>query len=298
MRNAAGQQISAEASLVVNVPLTIITQPASQTVVAGANVNFSVKATGTEPISYQWQFNGVNLGGAIGTQLTLPIVSPTNAGSYQVVVSNAAGSILSAEAKLTVNSALSVVSDFPQIYTNSVPFIVKIAVNPPTGVTLYAIEDQPPTGWGVAQISDGGSLKDGKVKWPPFSDGTARTLSYWVTPPSSAFGTNYFSGRVSFDGTTEVPIGGIRVCWPSDGTIRLTASFITLLGDRFIKLTIGGRPGHSYQILTADSLAPVVSRSTNTTLTLIEVTKDWIDPEPPTGTRRFYQAVEVGRLSD
>jgi hypothetical protein len=67
-------------------------------------------------------------------------------------------------------------------------------------------------------------------------------LEYLVTPPSSAFGTNYFSGKVSFDGTSEVPIGGIRACWQSDGTIRLNASFITLLGDRFIKLTVGGSP--------------------------------------------------------
>ena len=83
---------------------TITTQPASQTVTAGANVSFSVVANGTAPLSYQWQKNGVNVAGATATSLSMVVVTTANAGTYRVIVSNAAGSVTSAAATLTVNS--------------------------------------------------------------------------------------------------------------------------------------------------------------------------------------------------
>ena len=53
--NVAGTTTSNAASLTVNVPPSITTQPASQTVTAGQTATFSVTATGTTPLTYQWQ---------------------------------------------------------------------------------------------------------------------------------------------------------------------------------------------------------------------------------------------------
>ena len=83
---------------------TITTQPASQTVTAGSSVTFSVVASGTAPLSYQWKFNGANISGATSSSFTIASAQSANAGSYTVTVSNSAGSVTSAAATLTVNS--------------------------------------------------------------------------------------------------------------------------------------------------------------------------------------------------
>lgn len=100
--NAAGSVTSAVAALTVNVPPTITTQPQSQTVVAGNNATFTVVAGGTSPLSYQWRFNGANLGGAVSSSYTVLNAQSAVAGNYTVVVSNSAGSVTSAVASLTV----------------------------------------------------------------------------------------------------------------------------------------------------------------------------------------------------
>ncbi|MBX3738197.1 MAG: immunoglobulin domain-containing protein [Candidatus Didemnitutus sp.] len=83
---------------------TITTQPASQSVNAGANVTFSVTATGTPTPTYQWSLNGTALSGATGSSLTVSNVAAANAGDYTVSVTNAAGSVTSNKATLTVNT--------------------------------------------------------------------------------------------------------------------------------------------------------------------------------------------------
>jgi hypothetical protein len=86
-------------------PPVITTQPQSQTVTAGANVTFTVVASGTPPLSYQWRFNRVPIAGATGPTLVLNAVQVSDAGSYTVVVSNAHGNATSQPAILTVNAA-------------------------------------------------------------------------------------------------------------------------------------------------------------------------------------------------
>ncbi len=82
--------------------LNIVTSPQSQTVVAGSNVLFSVTASGSPPLGYQWQFNGADVSGATGTSLTVPNAQSSNAGPYSVIVSNGSGSVTSSIANLTV----------------------------------------------------------------------------------------------------------------------------------------------------------------------------------------------------
>jgi Phosphoesterase family/Putative Ig domain/Abnormal spindle-like microcephaly-assoc'd, ASPM-SPD-2-Hydin/Immunoglobulin I-set domain/Protein of unknown function (DUF1565) len=84
----------------------ITTQPASQTVTAGQPAAFAVLATGTAPLSYQWQRNGANIAGAASASYTTPATTTADTGSaFRVVVSNTAGTVTSAAATLTVNAA-------------------------------------------------------------------------------------------------------------------------------------------------------------------------------------------------
>jgi len=100
--NLFGSATSAVATLTVLVPPSITQQPQSQTVPAGTNVAFTVMATGTLPLSYQWYFNGVLISGQTNTMLAIPDVKAANAGSYTVVVGNQAGTVPSNQANLKV----------------------------------------------------------------------------------------------------------------------------------------------------------------------------------------------------
>ncbi|HKD52439.1 MAG TPA: immunoglobulin domain-containing protein, partial [Candidatus Acidoferrum sp.] len=82
----------------------ITTQPANQTVTAGQTAAFSVVATGTAPLAYQWNKNGAAISGATSSTYTTPAAtSSDNGAQFAVVVSNSAGSVTSATATLTVN---------------------------------------------------------------------------------------------------------------------------------------------------------------------------------------------------
>ncbi len=89
------------------VPVTapfFTSQPATQTVTIGETATFSVTASGTPPLSYQWRLNGTNIVGAVADTLVLTNVQPSAAGTYSVVVSNYLGSAISSNATLVVNA--------------------------------------------------------------------------------------------------------------------------------------------------------------------------------------------------
>jgi len=83
----------------------IVSQPQNQTVTNGVNVTFSVNATGTPPLAYQWQLDSTNLPGATSSNLTLTAVTFDQAGFYTVVITNALGSAGSDPFALSVWSA-------------------------------------------------------------------------------------------------------------------------------------------------------------------------------------------------
>jgi glucose/arabinose dehydrogenase len=101
---------------------TISQHPASQTVSVGGSATFSVTASGSSPLSYQWQRNGANISGATSASYTRTNIQSTDNGStYRCVVSNSAGSATSNAATLTVT-------------TNTAPMAT---INTPTAGTLY-----------------------------------------------------------------------------------------------------------------------------------------------------------------
>ena len=85
---------------------TITTQPQSQTVTAGQTATFTVAASGTAPLSYQWQQNGAAIAGAVSSSYTTPATTTSESGSsFTVTVTDTAGSVTSTAATLTVNPA-------------------------------------------------------------------------------------------------------------------------------------------------------------------------------------------------
>ncbi len=105
---------------------SITAPPQNQVVNAGSSATFSVAASGTAPLNFQWRFNGADIFNATNTSIAISNVQQTNAGNYFVVVTNSAGSVTSAVATLTVLSTnnLLFAGDFenyspPSIVTNT-----------------------------------------------------------------------------------------------------------------------------------------------------------------------------------
>ena len=111
LSNAAGVLASSNAFLTIvpSAPI-IVQQPTNQTVLPGATARFSVAAVGDTPYFYRWQANGTNLtngvnfSGVTTSILTVSNVSPANADTYSVIVSNTIGSVMSTGAVLSVIS--------------------------------------------------------------------------------------------------------------------------------------------------------------------------------------------------
>lgn len=82
----------------------ITTQPVSVTVNSGGSASFSVVATGTDPLSYQWLFNSTAITGATTATYSVTNAGAAQAGTYTVTVTNSAGSVTSSGATLTVNT--------------------------------------------------------------------------------------------------------------------------------------------------------------------------------------------------
>ncbi len=158
--NAAGATTSGVAMLTVQVvprPPTITTQAVSQTVATGVNASFQVTASGTAPLAYQWQKNGVNLAngtkysGVTSNPLTVVNVQTNDAGNFRVIVTNNFGSATSlvaslaaypsqitrAETVVLVNSHSARYPDFqhfiqPYLDNFGFPYTVRdISTNPP-----------------------------------------------------------------------------------------------------------------------------------------------------------------------
>jgi hypothetical protein len=112
---------NASVTLTVVLAPTIIQQPQSQTNASYNEVSFIVAANGTGPLSYQWRKNGTNLvnggyiSGSTTTNLNLASVTLSDAGNYDVVVTNYYGSTNSAVAVLTVPQTVLRVGPFISI---------------------------------------------------------------------------------------------------------------------------------------------------------------------------------------
>ena len=159
--NSAGSVTSNAATLTVNASATaptITTQPANQTVTVGQTATFTVVATGTAPLSYQWQKGGTAISGATSASYTTPATtSADNGAQFAVVVSNVAGNVTSSIATLTVTTSTGTMpqfghvfivmgenSSFSQTYSSSnMPYLTSLANQ--YGVSLHYWADTHPS---------------------------------------------------------------------------------------------------------------------------------------------------------
>jgi hypothetical protein len=228
--NGAGSVTSNEATLTVSeaaVAPTITTAPAPQTVTAGQPATFTVVAAGTAPLAYQWRRNGADIAGATSASYTLATTTlADNAAQFSVLVSNAAGSVASAAATLTVNApgglgvpallderafvvnpaeARSVVDDAG----NATVVWAQLTGGPNFQKGLYARRFNAGTNaWEAERRLDLGSA-DFSVAAPPAMavDAEGNVMAVWTERPSRVLAVRYAASSGQW--STAVPISAL-----------------------------------------------------------------------------------------
>jgi hypothetical protein len=120
---------------------------------------------------------------------------------------------------------------------------VVVSVTPPAGAAAYAVEEKPPRGWAVSNLSHEGSYDPdtGVIRWGVFYDGSTRALSYTLTPPPSVIAVGGFDGELSFDGQL-VNVPSQSVTSAGSAPIRITRLDATAQG---LSLEISGPAGQT-----------------------------------------------------
>jgi hypothetical protein len=147
VKNSVATVISSAATLTVDIPPAITTQPANQTVNAGQTATFKVTTTGTPSSAIEWFKTGSALTLATGGTLTLSDVQPAAAGSYFAVATNSLGTATSSAAMLTVDTA-------PEI--SSQPESETVTVSQTASFTVVATGIPAPT---FAWLKNGVAIK-------------------------------------------------------------------------------------------------------------------------------------------
>ncbi len=105
--NEAGSVFSQTAKLTVLSPVIITAQPYDTRVLLRGKASLSVEVSeGSLPVSYQWRRNGLPLPNGTNKTFSLASVQTSDAGDYDVVITNDAGSVTSTSASLTIDSAM------------------------------------------------------------------------------------------------------------------------------------------------------------------------------------------------
>jgi sugar lactone lactonase YvrE len=108
--NPLGVVTSSVAALTIVPSPQILSQPVELFAAVGRPATFSVGATSTVPVAYQWLFNGAPLPGAVGPVLTFTNITPPLQGDYSVLLTDAFGAVTSSVARLHVGDAPSIIS--------------------------------------------------------------------------------------------------------------------------------------------------------------------------------------------
>jgi hypothetical protein len=190
------------------VPPSITGQPASQCVQAGQTAVFKVAAVGSDPLTYQWKKDGIDLDGEVSATLTIPDVDSSKAGVYTVVVHNDLDTVTSAGAKLEIglNSLVN-----PSFEANSF-----------TAFPGYVSGNGPITGWDAlgghglnpasgSPFADNGAIPNGVQVAFMQADGAMSQIVGGFTPGLDYYVVYYENARSGPSPALEVKIADTTI---------------------------------------------------------------------------------------
>jgi ELWxxDGT repeat protein len=205
----------------------INTHPVTQTITTGSAVTFSVAAVGTN-LTYQWQKNSVDIGGATSPSYNIPSTAATDAGQYRCAVTGTCGTINSNQATLTVLASKPIAQPAALIFSSLANSSMTVSFTPATG---------SPAGYLVLRNATATPTEipvDGSTYTAATSFGTSTIVS---SGPSISFGdaglasnTIYYYAIYSFNGAgvtsnylATSPLTGSRTTLNAEPTAQPTA---------------------------------------------------------------------------
>jgi centrosomal CEP192-like protein len=270
---------------------SITTNPTSQTATAGQSAVFSVIAAGTAPLAYQWQKNGVTISGATSTAYATPPTRASDDGSiFVVVVSNAAGSLMSSPAMLSVvPGTAQLTADSSNLNFGN----VIVGSGSTAIVTLTSSGTAPVTISAVSALPQGFSTSS-SLAGLTIAPGQAATLSLTFAPPNIAA----FSGAIiissnAMNSQISIPVSGAGIAAPSHSvslswapsTSSDVVGYFVLRGDQsggpytqltstpitaltYTDLAVHAGQTYFYVIVAADSAGQISAPSNEAAVTI------------------------------
>jgi hypothetical protein len=273
--NGFGSITSNEATLTVNAPPSITTQPSNQTVPQGQPATFSVVASGSATLTYQWQRNQVNIPGATSSSYTLPAaVFADDGAKFRVVVTNAFGSIPSNEATLTVNAPPSITGHPPnQTVTQGQP------------ATFVVTADGSPTltyQWQRNQVNISGA-----------TSATYMIASTAASDDGAKFRcvvTNSFGTATSNEATLTVQPPPPVLLTEANSNLAIAIDSVTMFRDPFpltnpFNFSADGRTRVSFfalnlDLLPGETMSAVTARAEDSMLNVYPMTVEFVGSVP------------------
>ncbi|HEY2951665.1 MAG TPA: immunoglobulin domain-containing protein, partial [Verrucomicrobiae bacterium] len=268
--NPAGSVLSDAATLTVQAPPTITQQPQTQAAAVGANVTFTVVASGGG-LTYQWRFNGTNLVGQTNSTLTLTNVQITAAGPYSVLVANTFNTTPSAIAYLVMTPPG--ITAQPQSRTvnvgSNVTFSVTATGDAPLGYQ-WRRNGVPLNGTTAtnatlllpnAQNSDGGSYT--VVVFNPSGSVTSAvaTLNFFLQITQQPVSASVNPGTNVTFSVSAIGTGPLRYQWKFNGS-DLAGRTSTNLPLTNVQLADNG----DYTVVVTDDIGSVTSQAATLTV--------------------------------
>lgn len=261
-------------------------EPTNQVVAAGMSVSLVAAATGTPPLTYQWQegtnllwtnlVNGGNISGATNATLLISNAQTNNSGSYRLVVANTAGSTTSSNADLTVTNA------FPLITTQPVSRTIEVGAGSVGGYIYFFISESAGTPPETYQwVKDGTNLVNGGTNFstnaiaPLHIYGATNSELFIVDPQTNDEGTYWLAITnpagvvISSNATLTVVSFPAIVTPPTNQTVGL-GSTVTFTVTAAGTATLGYQWQYNGTTLTDGTTADgsIISGSTGTALTI------------------------------
>ena len=221
-------------SIVANPIPYINQQPALQTTIAGSSAQFNVAVSSPVPLSYQWFMNGAVIPNGTNSSLQFTAVTPQDAGSYFVVITNAYASVTSSVVSLTVNIPAYITSE-PQdqsvLQGSGATFTVVATGTPSLGYQWYQQLDTVATATPI--------VADGFVLGATVTSGGAG----YFTPPNVSISGGGGSGASATATVNSGAVTAINIINPGSDytslpTISIEPPFAPLNGQTNANLNI------------------------------------------------------------